>query len=334
MRQDAVMSYGILVRSIVDFLAKGSRLAFCLCAAWNVAAEQPPPYSLMDSLEWMVRNSDLVVLGYPRAVEPDTSPNDESTFEEKVTIQVTRVLYGAYAPRTLSFSWKTDRHRSMKSEVELARDPNVVYDRPQLFFLRRSPEKNIAGDGIAWTLHASVFLNQSSSGVATAAPGLATTAGEILKAVTGESASYAVAESPLPSSTATETFSRTKTSLQGCLDCIAPMGAVILRLSRTQLVVAPAYPRFQTTAFELCRSADYEQRERGAYMLRSYPGPASREVLVRLLNDSGAVRFNTSPDKTCTAYVVRTAAYDVLRDQGVVVPKPILEDCQHLNVQR
>ncbi len=51
-------------------------------------------------------------------------------------------------------------------------------------------------------------------------------------------------------------------------------------------------------------------------MLRSYPGEVTRRMLTSLLRDE------------CATYTDRAAAYDVLRDQGTVVPKPLLDDCR------
>ena len=63
-------------------------------------------------------------------------------------------------------------------------------------------------------------------------------------------------------------------------------------------------------------------------MLRSYPQRDSIQVLQSLLKDDGAYRWDMSANTACTTYMVRVAAYDTLRDQGVSVQKPLLEECK------
>jgi hypothetical protein len=69
------------------------------------------------------------------------------------------------------------------------------------------------------------------------------------------------------------------------------------------------------------------ERQRGVFMLRSYPDKASLEMLMSLLKDEGAYRWNMSSNTSCATYMVRAAAYDVLRDRGDLMPKPLLDDC-------
>ena len=299
----------------------------CLLVASTVSGTSPPPVEVAESLEWMTWDSDLIVLGYPKKVEPDVIRTNDSTFQEQVTIDVKRVLYGSYATDSLSFRWETMRAKSMKYEVDLGREPNVTYDRPQLFFLRQLSKQQAGGGRPIWLLRGNVFLKQSSQGLATAAGGLARTADEILKVVEDESSYRASKALRLDIDPGPDHFSRTKTLAQGCFVCIARRGAVILRVSASKYVVAPAYPRFQADALDLCRSQDYRERERGAFMLRSYPGEVTRRMLTSLLRDGGAYRWSMSATSECATYMVRAAAYDVLRDQGSVVPKPLLDEC-------
>ena len=103
----------------------------------------------------------------------------------------------------------------------------------------------------------------------------------------------------------------------------------MLKISPTRLVIAPAYPRFEADALDLCRSNDFRERERGAFMLRSYRSEAARQMLFSLLRDEGAFRWNLSATSGCATYMVRAAAYDVLRDQGIDVPQPLLDECHN-----
>ena len=103
----------------------------------------------------------------------------------------------------------------------------------------------------------------------------------------------------------------------------------MLKVSPTKYVVAPAHLRFQADALNLCESQDFGERERGAFMLRSYPGETTTRVLISLLADEGAYRWNLSAATACATYMVRAAAYDVLCEQGIVVPKPLLDECHN-----
>jgi hypothetical protein len=69
------------------------------------------------------------------------------------------------------------------------------------------------------------------------------------------------------------------------------------------------------------------ERQRGVFMLRSYLDKASLEMLMSLLNDEGAYQWNMSSRTACATYVVRAAAYDTLRDRGISVSKPLMDDC-------
>ena len=280
----------------------------------------------VDSLEWTVWESDLIVLGYPVSVMPETVPNN-AVLEEQTTLGVKSVLYGKYNAAPLMFQSKTTTTgTSMRFEVELARTENVTYnDRPQVFFLRRS-DKRQPDDSEQWTLLRRVFPRQSSQGLETADGGLVRTAGEIMNVIEHEIAQRAILASPgnvAPSST---NFSRAETLSQGCFECIAPIGAVMLKLAN-KYVVAPAYPRFQADAFALLGSTDFRERERGALMLRSYPSEATTRALLLLLTDSGAYRWNLSSTTECTTFSVRAAAYDILHEQGIEVTKPLLDEC-------
>lgn len=121
-------------------------------------------------------------------------------------------------------------------------------------------------------------------------------------------------------------FERTKTlAMSGAV--IPPAGSILLKISERDYVIVPAYPQFQQQALDLCRSSDLGERQRGVFMLRSYPDKASLEMLMSLLKDEGAYRWNMSSNTSCVTYMVRAAAYDVLRDRGISVPKPLLDDC-------
>lgn len=276
----------------------------------------PAPMEVADSLEWLTWDCDLIVLGYPHRLQPDVMRIDDRTFEAQATIEVQRVLYGEYNAGSLSFSWKTDRVTPMDN-------------RPQLFFLKRSSSQRGESYPTLWTLRRSVLPSASSQGLPTATGGLARTADEVMTTVENEAANRTANSSQIHVDPGPDNFSRTKTLAQGCFNCVARKGAVILEVSPRRYLVVPAYPRFQEYAIHLCQSVDFDERVRGAYMLRSYPGEATAQVLMSLLYDDGAYRWNMSSTAECATYTVRAAAYDVLRDQGVVVPKPLLDECHN-----
>lgn len=295
--------------------------ALCIFVASGLSETKPVPIDVAESLEWMTWDSDLIVLGFPRSVVPDVIQMNDSVFDEQVTIDVKRVLYGSHNSESLTFQWKTDRVRAMKGEVDLVREPNVTDDRPQVFFLRWSNE--------GWRLRRNIFPKQSSQGLATTVGGLARTANEIMSVIETEIVKRAATVLAVDLDPGPDQFSRTKTLSQGCFNCVAPKGGVMLKVSPARYVIAPAYSEFQGDALKLCQSEDFRERERGAFMLRSYPGGATTDTLTSLLADEGAYRWNMSATTACATYTVRAAAYDVLREQGIVVPKPLLDECHN-----
>lgn len=63
-------------------------------------------------------------------------------------------------------------------------------------------------------------------------------------------------------------------------------------------------------------------------MLGSCPGRASEQMLMSLLKDDGAYRWDMSNNTSCSTYMVRAAAYDTLRDLGISATKPPLDECK------
>ena len=124
-------------------------------------------------------------------------------------------------------------------------------------------------------------------------------------------------------------FNRTLTMAQGPSLYISPKGSILLQIALREYAIVPAYPRLQQHALDLCKSSDYRDRERGAYMLRSYPDDKSIQMLTSLLKDEGVYRWNMSSNTACVVHMVRVAAYDTLRDLEVSVQKPLLEECQN-----
>lgn len=126
-----------------------------------------------------------------------------------------------------------------------------------------------------------------------------------------------------------DTFVRSKTFDVGPSCYASPKGSVLLMLAPRQYIVAPAYPRFRQQALALCRSSDSLYRERGAYMLRSYPDDESVQMLTALLTDESAYRWNMTQAQACAVYMVRVAAHDTLRDPGHEPKSPVrLEGCR------
>ena len=146
-----------------------------------------------------------------------------------------------------------------------------------------------------------------------------------MAAIEGEQA-YMRAHRIAPLRLKPENFDRTKTlSMHGAI--IPPKGSILLKISQREYVIIPAYPQFLQHALDLVRSSDLGERERGVFMLRSYPDNATMQTLTSLLNDEGAFRWDMSSNTSCATYMVRVAAYDTLRDMGISVSRPVLDDC-------
>ncbi len=291
------------------------------------------PSTIEDSLEWTTRNSELIVLGRPLQVNQDV--HDENSrwppvqFEEHVTISVDRVLLGVSHSPSLAFRWSTDRSHTMQYEVDLTNEKNVTYDRPQLFFLNRAGGPGPASP-TAWRLRRSIFVKQSSQGLRTATGELVKTADGIIGVVEKEISELNTIPISRGNETGSDTFIRSKTLAQGPSYYASPKGSVLLLVAPREYVIAPAYLRFREHALTLCRSSDSQDRERGAYMLRSYSDDASVKMLTALLTDESAYLWNMTPTQACAVYMVRVAAYDTLRDLGHEPKVPVqLEECQN-----
>ncbi len=291
----------------------------------SVSTATTIPTQVAESLEWITRSSDLIILGRPLKVSPDVIHMGNAKFDEDVTMDVERVLLGTYTAKELTFRWNTDRVQSMKHEVDLTKEPNVTYDRPQLFFFRRRLTEAMGSGEQSWQLRNHILIKQSSQGLPTANGGLARTASEILGAVENEAMLMATSMTASADSSE-DKFSRTAAKAQST-GLITPRGSVLFQVAPREYIIVPAYPRLQQYALDLCESRDVNERERGAYMLRSYPNHRSVQMLSSLLKDSGVYLWNISSDTECSVYMVRIAAYDTLRDLGIVAPKPLLEEC-------
>ncbi len=213
--------------------------------------------------------------------------------------RVNRVLYGSYAPKSLSFRWQADRARSMKREVDYSREPNVTYDRPQMFFLRQSSKQQADGDDLDFRLRSNILIKQSAQGLPTATRDVAKTADEILRVVEDESSNRVTNSLGMNIDPSLDSFSRTRGLAQDCFERIAPRGAVMIRLSPTENVARSAprtwFVRQPTTCFaikaSLCRSRCWtfvtaaENNRRDKTSRRSLPSlgivPALNAMLAR-----------------------------------------------------
>ncbi|MEP6539970.1 MAG: hypothetical protein ABJF23_31880 [Bryobacteraceae bacterium] len=298
-----------------------------MLATTGAKGNSSPPITINQSLEWATRTSELIVIGRPISVRPDVVRKDDFRFEEDVTINVERVLAGEFNKTSLTFRWKPDRRVYMKYWLEQEREqPNVNFNFHMFFFLNRAPREFGQDDrnSIRWTRRADLLENGSWTN---AAGRKAETTAAILSAVEAELA-YMRANGISWLNLEAEDFSRTITLATGPLS-ISPKGSVMLKVREREYVIVPAYPRLQQQALDLCRSSDVADRARGAFMLRSYPGEVSTQMLTALLKDHEAYRWNMSNSTSCATYMVRAAAYDVLRNQGVSVPKPLLDECHN-----
>ena len=296
-------------------------ILLAILATADLGATTPPPTTITESLEWMTRTSELIVIGRPISVSPDVVRADDSRFEEDATIKVERVLAGELSETSLTFRWRPDRRVYMKYWLQLEKDwPNSHYDFHMFFFLNRASQAD--GNSPMWTMRADLFGNGSWK---TALGNNAETTDAIAASIQGELA-YMRAHRIAPLESKPENFDRTKTLAMHSM-VVPPKGSILLKISEREYMIVPAYPHFQQQALDLCRSSDMGERERGAFMLRSYPDNASVQVLKSLLNDGGAYRWDMSSNTSCATYQVRAAAYDTLRDLGISVTKPLLDEC-------
>jgi len=297
-------------------------ITIAILATPLLSASSPPPTSVCDSLEWLTRTSELIVIGRPISVSPDVIRQDDAHFDEDATIKIERVLAGDLSDQTLTFRWRPDRRVYMKYWLEQEiEQPNVTFDFHMVFFLNRAA--NVDGKSPVWNMRSDLH---GCGGWKTAIGNWARSIETIVAAIGGELA-YMREHRIAPLQLKSEVFDRTKTlAMAGAI--VPPTGSILLKIAERDYVIVPAYPQFQQQAMDLCRSSDQGERQRGAFMLRSYSDKTSLEMLMSLLNDEGAFRWNMSSNTSCATYMVRAAAYDVLRDKGISVTKPLLDDCQ------
>lgn len=296
-------------------------ILLAILATADTRATTPAPTCIKDSLEWMTRTSDLIVIGRPISVSPDVVRMDDSRFEEDATIKVERVLAGEFSETSLTFRWQPNRKVYMKYWLDQEKEqPNVKFDFHMFFFLNRASQAD--GNSPLWTMRADLFGNGAWK---TAIGNEAGSTDAIVAAIHTELA-YMQANHIAPLRLSPENFDRTKTvTVHGAF--IPPKGSILFKVAQRDYVIIPAYPQFRQQALDLCRSSDMVERERGAFMLRSYPDNTSVQMLMSLLKDEGAERWNVSSNVSCATYAVRAAAYDTLRDMGIAVAKPLLDDC-------
>jgi hypothetical protein len=297
-------------------------ILLAILAAPLLRASSPPPTSVCESLEWLTRTSELIVIGRPISVSPDVVRTDGSHFDEDAKIKIERVLAGELADRTVTFRWRPDRRVYMKYWLEQEKQqPNVRFDFHMVFFLNRA--SNADGNPPMWTMRADLH---DCGDWKTAIGNWARSTDTIAAAIEGELA-YMREHRIAPLRLKPETFERTKTlAMYGAV--VPPRGSILLKIAERDYVIVPAYPQFQQQALDLCRSSDMRERQRGVFMLRSYPDKVSLEMLMSLLNDDSAYQWNMSSNTACATYVVRAAAYDTLLDRGISVSKPLLDDCR------
>jgi hypothetical protein len=83
----------------------------------------------------------------------------------------------------------------------------------------------------------------------------------------------------------------------------------------------PADPTLETDARRWCKSANADARVRGIRSLTAFPNEQNVKILKGLLTDNA---YSTGDGKK--SYYVRARAYEALRDLGVKVERPMLEE--------
>jgi hypothetical protein len=294
-------------------LAVGA-LAVSLCSG-----TKPPPITVDESVEWITRDSDLVIIGYTLQLSSDLPEPGSRMVREQVTVGVDRVILGAYSAGTLTFNRKTEFPGDLGHDA-----------RPQLLFLKRSTDPaDWHTIGAPWILRTRFVFGDNSPGLPLANGGRAKTASDVVAAIQAEASKLGDNPFAVHVESRSDTFSRTKTLIggEGHLVWDSPKGSLVLKTGERQFLIVPAYPHLHQYALELCKSTDENERARGAYVLRNFPDPSSVRILTALLKDASAYRWDLSSTTACAVYTVRVAAYDTLRDLGVAVTRPLLEEC-------
>jgi hypothetical protein len=99
------------------------------------------------------------------------------------------------------------------------------------------------------------------------------------------------------------------------------------------LLTVPLDPAMETQAREWCRAKDIEARARGATVLGNFKNDENVKILKALLKDPGSYEVTSSQtvngqrvERKVRFYAARSAAHGALTELGVEVDRPIVEE--------
>jgi hypothetical protein len=265
-----------------------------------------------ESIEWVTATSDRIVVGKVVKVEVE----GEKEPVEVATVAVSRTLKGKHAD-TVRFTLR----RSSGPEVARGWQADGV---PMLFFLVGEKDWALRYDGNG---HCAVLLGKSDRDSTHTMPVLTrdfkvlTEPEAILKRVEG-----AVAATPKDRKP-----QRHLVNVRGDSEVFTKCWG-----GSSVLLVVPVDADLEKQARAWCKSPSDEDRWEGAKVLKHFKNDENVRILKSLLDDPAisvsqtyqqvaGQREPTLVSRT-KVYYVRAAAYEALRDFGVEVKKPVLEE--------
>jgi hypothetical protein len=280
--------------------------------------------ALAESIEWLLADSDRVVVAKVSKVDMVTA-RDKKEYEA-ATVEVSKTLKGPSADK-VTFVLNNYNPAYAKQWMEEGI--------PILFFLRKNDGDRIPVpvDKFAWVLrddhnnHDAVLLGKSKHYWTGCIPAFTrdyevlTDAETILQWT--EQAAKATEKDRRPRHHAVAVPGDTAVSKK-------------FRAGGRVRLVVPVDDKLEALGRDRCKSASPFDREEGANILRHFKNDKNVEILKGLLDDphtSDATLHRTVAGKAelelvyrKKLYYVRQAAFDTLREFGVKVDKPVLEE--------
>ncbi|OAI54969.1 hypothetical protein AYO44_13850 [Planctomycetaceae bacterium SCGC AG-212-F19] len=266
---------------------------------------------VVESLDWVIADSDLVVYG--KLVENKRVRDKQKIIWSTVTVEVIDTLKGD-KPEKLQFIVAHDSEPPSDRVAEL-----VDQKTETLICLVKSERYKSKGEDYAtvpWALrqsqlqidHTLIDLSDKSGALVVPMDArLLNRKDDILKA-----AKAAGSASPAGGKLPTQARFRAPASSEPVRKLAAGDAVWIF---------APLTPRLEEQGKEWLKTKEIDYRTEGVRLLRSFKSEANETLLKDLLKDS-----QTISDGKVKRYPVRQAAYEVLREWKVDVPRPVLEE--------
>jgi hypothetical protein len=282
-----------------------------IAIAYLGAAPAHADVMVVESLDWVVADSDLVVYG--KLVENKRVRDKNKIIWSTVTVEVIEILKGD-KPEKLQF---IVAHASEPPSDRIAE--MVDHKAEALVCLVKSERYKDKGEDYAtvpWALrqsqlqmdHTLVDLSDNSGALVVPMDArLLNRKDDILKA-----ARAAGAAAPAGTKPATQARLRAPASSEPVRK-LASGDAV--------WIFAPATARLEDQGKDWLKAKEIDYRAEGVRVLRPFKSDANVALLKELLQDPQSVS-----DGKLKKYPVRQAAYDVLREWKVDVPRPVVEE--------